>query len=92
MGHFINFQCPYCGYSEEKVPLGQSRQTGKSLTLFKCEPCRSLGSAWIVKGDKPRCSVCYDENIVLLGDDVSQTDCPKCGETVIIRKLDELWE
>ncbi len=93
MGHKVDFACRACRYEERDLGVGRGRRPWPVLRLFRCDNCRSVGSAWVDEGGLARCSLCYHDDIVLLPDDAASVACPKCEERgVFTHHLGETWE
>jgi hypothetical protein len=92
MGEFVGFRCNFCGYEETQLPVGKGRYPDKQLRLFVCTSCKSVHSTWVEGDAKPRCSVCYDTNIQLLGPVAQEINCPKCEAAAAITPESGSWE
>jgi hypothetical protein len=93
MGHKVDFLCRACRYEERDLGVGCGRRPEPCLRLFHCDNCHSIGSTWVGAGKIARCSLCYDDAIAPLDDDVVAVDCPKCGGPgVFVHHHDEVWE
>jgi predicted RNA-binding Zn-ribbon protein involved in translation (DUF1610 family) len=92
MGEYLQFHCPFCQYRDDAVGIGRGRKTPAELQLYKCTHCKTLGSTWVEEGKPARCVLCYDTDIELMSADTAFTECPKCGETLLISKKEGSWE
>lgn len=92
MGKFVRFVCHYCKYDSEDIAIGQGKKSDKQLQLFRCNHCRSVGSAWVGDDDKPICSFCYDKDIDLLAEDEQSVTCPKCAEAGLLTRVNKSWD
>jgi len=68
MGSYLKYQCRFCQYQVEPIPVGQGKDKTRALKLFCCERCKSIGSTWITENESPHCSFCYETEIKLLSE------------------------
>lgn len=93
MGHKAGFRCFSCRYEESDLGVGHGRHPSPYLSLFCCDNCHSVGSAWVADGGVVRCSLCYAEEPTLLPETTQTLKCPKCGQSgVITHWRKETWE
>ena len=92
MGSFVDFKCNFCGYEATDIGVGHGKRSYPRLALFRCDKCKSVGSTWVGEDQRPICSMCYDEEIVLLPDNDSQLECPKCGKPAFIVAKEGAWQ
>ncbi len=91
MGGFVSFNGMNCGYSEERIGFGHGKQPEPYLQLYKCDSCKTVGSARIQGDRKPLCSGCYNENIELLDPKDNSIPCPKCDTSAVIKVVEDTW-
>ncbi|HEC11949.1 MAG TPA: hypothetical protein ENI80_01650 [Acidiferrobacteraceae bacterium] len=92
MGSYLGYRCSACGYEEAQMGIGSGRQAGHALVLYHCYLCKSVGSAWKVEGQEPRCSYCYHPDIHILDIETRNIECPKCGEPAKFFPKEGEWE
>lgn len=92
MGGYVGFQCKFCQYAEPDIGVGRGKAATPLLALCRCNHCHTIGSTWVHEGKVPRCANCYDDDIVILPDDTRRVNCPKCGESAVIRPTEGSWE
>jgi len=93
MGHKVDFHCFSCRYEELDLGVGAGARPSPYLSLFRCDHCHSVGSAWVAEGQTPRCSFCYDDEPVLLALDTKALDCPKCGKRATLHhRYEDSWQ
>ena len=92
MGSFVGFKCKFCQYEEPSIGVGHGQAEMPRLSLYRCNHCHTIGSAWAHEGEILRCANCYDDSIVILPDDTRRLSCPKCGEPAVIAPKEGSWE
>ncbi len=91
MGGYVEFYCPFCRYHEPELAIGHGSQARQYLALFKCDHCKTIGSAWVSEEGRIRCGNCYDTEITLLPDETQLCVCPRCGEQGSLSKKQGEW-
>lgn len=92
MGGFVNFRCNYCKYEERDIGVGHGKSEFPFLALFRCDHCKSIGSTWVYRDRIPMCSICYHEEVRIVGPQTRTVNCPRCGEPATLTPGEREWE
>ncbi len=92
MGFFVDFRCQNCRYEERDIGVGRGKSEFPFLALFRCDNCKTIGSTWINEHQLPLCAHCYHDAVVILPDDTTRVNCPKCGEPALITRKEGAWQ
>ncbi len=91
MGGFAKYSCLNCGYVEDRIGFGAGKNPEPHLQLYRCDHCKTVGSAWVEGEQPPRCGSCYDKEITLLDAKNTSFNCPKCDTLAVLAVLEETW-